>query len=83
MQLLFTIGASAAAAYLATENLNKSLFLGFLVALSSTAIVLKILAERGRIMVGILIFQDLCVIPLMLLTPALSGEGMVFLCQKC
>jgi len=82
MQVLLTIGVSAAAAYLATGNVNKSLFFGFLVALSSTAIVMKILAERGetdsphgRIMVGVLIFQDLCVIPLMLLTPALSGEG--------
>ncbi len=81
-QVFLTIGLSAAATYLATRNLNQSVFFGFLVALSSTAIVLKMLADKGetdsphgRVMVGILIFQDLCVVPLMLLIPILSGEG--------
>ena len=82
IQVLLTIILSAIAAYFVTENINKSIFFGFLIALSSTAIVLKMLAEKGetdsphgRIMVGILIFQDLCVVPLMLLIPTLSGEG--------
>lgn len=82
IQVLMTIVLSAIASYLVTGNINRSVFFGFLVALSSTAIVFKLLAEKGetdsphgRIMVGILIFQDLCVVPLMLLTPALSGEG--------
>ncbi|MDP3112252.1 MAG: cation:proton antiporter, partial [Thermodesulfovibrionales bacterium] len=82
IQVLLTITLSAAAAYLLTGNANRSVFFGFLIALSSTAIVLKMLAEKGetdsphgRIMVGILIFQDLCVVPLMLLIPSLSGEG--------
>ena len=58
----------------------ESIILGFLIALSSTAIVLKVFAERGellapqaRLSLGILIFQDLCVVPLMLLMPLLSG----------
>lgn len=82
VQVLLTISLLAIAAYLVTGDINKSVFTGFLVALSSTAIVLKMLAERGeidtphgRIMVGILIFQDLCVVPMMLLIPALSREG--------
>jgi monovalent cation:H+ antiporter-2, CPA2 family len=82
VQVFLTIALSAVAAYLATGDTNRSLFFGFLVALSSTAIVLKMLSERGetdsphgRVMVGILIFQDLCVVPLMLLVPSLSGEG--------
>jgi CPA2 family monovalent cation:H+ antiporter-2 len=81
-QVLLTIGISAALTYLAIGNINKSLFFGFLYALSSTAIVLKLLTERGEVdsphghtMVGILIFQDLCIVPLMLLIPALSGDG--------
>jgi CPA2 family monovalent cation:H+ antiporter-2 len=81
IQVFLTIAASALAARIATGDFNKSLFFGFLIALSSTAIVLKTLAEKGetdsphgRIMVGILIFQDLCVVPLMLVTPALSGR---------
>lgn len=82
IQVLLTIALSAVAAYLLTGNANRSVFFGFLIALSSTAIVLKMLAEKGetdsphgRVMVGILIFQDLCVVPLMLLIPALSGDA--------
>lgn len=82
IQVFLTIALAASAAYTATGDTNKSLFFGFLIALSSTAIVLKMLAEKGetdsphgRLMVGVLIFQDLCVVPLMLLIPALSGEG--------
>ena len=82
-QVVLTISLSAAAAYLATGHINRAVFIGFLVALSSTAIVFKILSEKGEIdsphgrtMVGILIFQDLCVVPLMLLIPTLSGDGM-------
>jgi CPA2 family monovalent cation:H+ antiporter-2 len=79
-QVLLTIILSASVTYIAIGHINKSIFFGFLYALSSTAIVLKILTERGEIdsphghaMVGILIFQDLCIVPLMLLVPALSG----------
>ncbi|MBA4322339.1 MAG: hypothetical protein C0408_05915 [Odoribacter sp.] len=81
VQVSLTIVLSAVASFLATGNINKSVFFGFLIALSSTAIVLKMLAEKGeidsphgRMMVGMLIFQDLCVVPLMLITPSLSGE---------
>ncbi|NNF58347.1 MAG: sodium:proton exchanger [Rhodothermaceae bacterium] len=57
-------------------------FSGFLAALSSTAIVLKLLGDRGETntapgqsAVGVLIFQDLAVIVMVLLVPALGGEG--------
>jgi CPA2 family monovalent cation:H+ antiporter-2 len=57
-------------------------FTGFLVALSSTAIVLKLLGDRsetnsehGRVGLGLLIFQDLAVIVMALLVPMLGGEG--------
>src|SRR5687768_9571803 len=59
-----------------------SIFLGMLVALSSTAIVLRLLADRGematpaaRAALAILIFQDLCIVPLVLMTPYLGGTG--------
>jgi CPA2 family monovalent cation:H+ antiporter-2 len=59
---------------------RSGLFTGFLVALSSTAIVLKLLADRnetslphGRIGLGILIFQDLAVVVMVLLVPMLGG----------
>lgn len=59
-----------------------SIFMGFLIALSSTAIVLKLLQEtaqietpHGRAALGVLIFQDLIVVPMMLVTPLLAGAG--------
>jgi len=61
---------------------QQGMFWGFLFSLSSTAIVLKTLAERGdsdsihgRATIGILIFQDLAVVPMMLLTPILGGQS--------
>ena len=53
-----------------------------MVSLSSTAIVLKILSDKdeleaphGKISIGILIFQDLAIVPMFLLLPLLSGFG--------
>ena len=60
-------------------------FLGFLISLSSTAIVLKVLQERnevyslhGKTSLAILIFQDLAIVPLILLTPLLAGSSVSF-----
>ena len=62
---------------------QKSIFWGFLFSLSSTAIVLKALGERGetdthhgRSTIGILIFQDLAVVPMILMTPILASQQM-------
>jgi CPA2 family monovalent cation:H+ antiporter-2 len=59
---------------------REAVFIGFLIALSSTAIVLKGLQERaeidsphGRTSLAILIFQDMIVVPMMLLIPILAG----------
>jgi CPA2 family monovalent cation:H+ antiporter-2 len=61
---------------------QTGLFTGFLVALSSTAIVLKLLADRGdtnstfgQVSLGLLIFQDLAIIVMVLLVPMLAGRG--------
>ncbi len=82
LQVGLTTVVVAGSAVLAGTSGPKGVFLGFLIALSSTAIVLKGLAERGEIdaphgklIVGILLFQDLAVVPMMLLTPALAGQG--------
>ena len=82
LQIALTIGAVFAVARLAGELSRPAVFLAMLVALSSTAIVLRLLADRGEIdsphgqaSLGILIFQDLCVVPMVLLTPFLSGQG--------
>ncbi|MBC8400414.1 MAG: cation:proton antiporter [Candidatus Marinimicrobia bacterium] len=59
----------------------EAIFIGFLVVLSSTAIVLKLFQERaeidsphGRTTLGILIFQDIIIVPMILITPLLAGE---------
>ena len=85
-QVLLTLLATAAIAYPFLQRWNTSLFAGFLVALSSTAIVMKMLFDRGeidsphgRLSIGILIFQDLCVVPLILLIPILSGASGSFI----
>lgn len=64
---------------------GESLFLGFIISLSSTAIVMRILQERaetnsphGKIVLGILIFQDIIVVPMMLITPLLGSGGTDF-----
>src|SRR3990172_158615 len=64
------------------HSLHVAIFEGFLISLSSTAIVMKILMEKseiysphGRMSVGMLIFQDLCIVPFMLLIPVLAGNG--------
>jgi CPA2 family monovalent cation:H+ antiporter-2 len=76
-----TLGVVSIAAA-AGEPAARGVFFGFLVALSSTAIVLRALAEKqetdaphGRLIVGALVFQDLCVVPMMLITPMLGGQG--------
>ncbi len=81
VQVSLSIGAAFAAATALNLPWNTSLFIGFIVAISSTAIVLRGLETRGeidaphgRLTLGILIFQDLCVVPMMLIIPLLSGE---------
>jgi len=61
---------------------NQAVFLGFLVSLSSTAIVLKQLGERlemdtpqGKTALGILIYQDIIVVAMMLFTPWLAAAA--------
>lgn len=63
-------------------NLKSAIFLGFLVSFSSTAIVMKIMQQKhlthslqGRVTLGILIFQDIAVIVVILLIPLLGGES--------
>ncbi len=81
VQLVFTAGITAFFARMYDMTWGAAVFIGFLTALSSTALVLKILQERGevtsnygRTVVGILIFQDIILIPMILLTPMLGGQ---------
>ena len=61
---------------------NQAFTLGLLAALSSTAIVLKMITDQaeidtlyGRLCIGILLFQDVCVVPVMIIVPLLAQTG--------
>jgi CPA2 family monovalent cation:H+ antiporter-2 len=80
------VGLTTALAFVAGRLLGlaagPAVFLGFLVAVSSTAIVLRGLqvsgevdAPHGRVVLGVLVFQDLSVVPMMLALPLLAGAG--------
>ena len=80
LQVVFTSGATFFIARRFFQAFGEAAFIGFLVALSSTAIVLKLIQERaevdsphGRTTLGILIFQDIIIVPMILVTPFLAG----------
>jgi CPA2 family monovalent cation:H+ antiporter-2 len=82
LQVCITIALSALIFYVLQFNLSISIFFGMLLSLSSTAIVLKLLAERieleaphGKISLSILIFQDIAVVPFFLLLPILGSDA--------
>jgi CPA2 family monovalent cation:H+ antiporter-2 len=81
-QVFITILVTFIIAFKSGLSLSQSLFAGFLVSLSSTAIVLKILQDRaeiespqGRTTLAILIYQDIIVVPMMILIPLLSSRA--------
>ena len=81
-QMGFTLLVVLAVGLALLHDWRVALFLGFLIALSSTAIVLKVLTDKGdidaphgRLATGMLIFQDLCVVPIMLVLPFLAGKA--------
>ncbi|MCI1188646.1 cation:proton antiporter [Hymenobacter sp. DH14] len=82
LQVGLTVAAVAVLGVAAGNSFSSSVFWGFLLSLSSTAIVLKLMQERmevesvhGQIVLAILLFQDLAVVPMMLLIPLLSGQA--------
>lgn len=82
LQVTLTLVAVMVLLVPAGVSLNVAIFTGFLVALSSTTVVLSLLADRretdtpvGRISLSILIFQDLAIIGMVLLIPVLGNQG--------
>ena len=82
IQVFLAAILTIAATYLAGCMWNEAVVLGFVVSLSSTAVVLKILYDRGeldsphgKLALGILIFQDLIAIPMMMAIPFLASMG--------
>jgi CPA2 family monovalent cation:H+ antiporter-2 len=68
-----------------TPVLSETMILGFIIALSSTVVAMKMLdemgelrSEPGRIAVGVLIAQDMAVVPMLILVSSLGGEEIDF-----
>jgi len=79
LQVLLTTAGTALAAWLLGVKLPVAIVIGGAFAMSSTAIVVKQLAEQnelnlqhGRLTIAVLLFQDLAVIPFLILIPGLS-----------
>lgn len=84
LQVVLTIAVFAIVSILFGRALGQAIFFGFLVALSSTAIVLKSYVERnevdaphGRAAIGILLFQDVSIVFMLLAVPLLGGRDIV------
>ena len=78
-QVAVTIALNVPVALLAGLSWQAGIALGGILAMSSTALLVKMLAERmqleskhGREIIGVLLFQDLAVVPLLIVVPALS-----------
>ncbi len=80
------VGLTLATAFVIARHFgmptNESIFIGCLAAVSSTAIVMKLLQERdetrtphGRTTLAILIFQDIAIVPMMLIAPLLANQS--------
>ncbi len=82
LQMGLTLGLGAAGALLGGLSWGAAILLGLLLMMSSTAVALKLLSDRGelnapagRLGVAILVAQDLAVVPVILLLPLLAGKG--------
>ncbi|HEX6111671.1 MAG TPA: cation:proton antiporter [Geminicoccaceae bacterium] len=82
IQILVSVALMLLLAQLFGWQYQRAIFYGFVLALSSTAVGIKILedvgelrTETGRCAVGVLIAQDLAVVPMLIIIVGLSSEG--------
>ncbi len=81
-QVTVTIVIAGSVSWLLGTSIETAFVVGCVLALSSTAIVIKQLSERleldsrhGRLSIAILLYQDIAVIPMLIIIPALAGTG--------
>lgn len=79
---MMLVGTVLATVYYYGQDWRVGLAVGAACAMSSTAIVAKLLSERfelntpsGKQTMGVLLFQDMAVVPLLILIPALGATG--------
>ena len=82
LQVIGTAAGATVILLLLGATPARAVFFGLLVAPSSTALVFRLLTDRGelqaphgRLLTGMLLFQDLAVVPMVLLVPALAAWG--------
>jgi len=82
LQVALTVGVVAWVASTLGMRGETALVMGALVAMSSTALVIRLLSDRGaigapqgQVSVGILLFQDLCIVPFLLAVPLLASDA--------
>ena len=82
LQVIASVAIVTGIAMLAGQTWQAGFILGGIIAMSSTAIIIKVLAEQtqlhslhGKQIMGVLLFQDLAVIPLLVLIPSLALPG--------
>ena len=85
-QIVATVALGIMVGWLLGWPIREAILFGFFISLSSTIIVLKTLMDRGelgsphgRVMIGILLVQDLSVVPMMVILPSLGESGMALL----
>lgn len=81
-QLLAAMLLGAGIAWLTSSSLAEAIILGFIIALSSTVVAMKMLEDAGalrrmpgRITVGVMIAQDIAVVPMLIIVTSLGGAG--------
>ncbi|MCY1722821.1 monovalent cation:proton antiporter-2 (CPA2) family protein [Prolixibacteraceae bacterium Z1-6] len=82
LQVLITAAIITAVALILNFQINRAIAIGLILALSSTAIVLQTLSEKGlmrniagRSAFSVLLFQDMAVIPILALIPIIATLG--------
>lgn len=82
LQIVLTLAAAAVVSLLFGLSMSTAVAIGIIVAQSSTACVLRVLSDRaetdsphGRLAIGVLLLQDVALIPLMLLMTTLGATG--------
>ena len=79
-QIILSIGAMLVVAHVFDYNIETAIVMGFVVALSSTAVAIKLLEDIGelrtaigRTAIGVLIAQDLAIVPMLLIVDGLAS----------
>ncbi len=81
-QVIVSISITLFIGYLFDWQLTRSIVIGFVIALSSSAVIIKLLEEKGimdtrtgRNVLSILLMQDIIIVPLLIITSTIGGES--------